>query len=570
MRKILFVFISLAALIFAPKVFAVEHINSFDATIQIREDAAIEVKEIIEYDFGQALKHGIFRDIPIKYKARGGNYNLRISDISVADEKGAAYKFTTSYPGNDIQIKIGDPNVEITGKHTYVINYTIKRAINYFSDHDELYWNITGDKWPAAIISASAKIILPQKIEGQNIQTDCFAGRSGSTQKCNSTLKGLGQADSVSFSESQLSTGEGLTVVVGIPKGIIRQPRAIESALETAMDNGIVALPIFVFVICFYLWYTRGRDPVGRGIIIAQYDPPDNLTPAEVGTIIDEHAQNKDITAEIIYLATQGYLKIKQIENQGLIFKSKDFELELLKEDFSGLNEFQKIIMDGLSKEANGHLVKLSDLKNKFYKDLKKTQDEVYQAVADKNYFATNPSKTRNIFILIGAPIIGLGFIFGAFFGAIGIISFVVSGAVLIVFGFIIPARTKKGVEAKEYILGLKLYMSVAEARRLEFHNAPEKKPEIFEKLLPYAVALGVEKEWAKQFEGMYMEQPSWYQGPAGIAFNAAFFASSISDFSKTANSSLASSPSSAAGGGSGFSGGGAGGGGGGGGGGSW
>ena len=167
MRKILFVFISLTALMFAPKVFAVERIDSFDATIKIREDAAIEVSEKIEYDFGVAQKHGIFRNIPVKYQARGGNYNLRISDISVADEKGAAYKFTTSYPGDNIQIKIGDPNIEITGRHIYAINYTIKRAINYFSDHDELYWNITGDKWPVAIGSASANIILPQKLKAK-------------------------------------------------------------------------------------------------------------------------------------------------------------------------------------------------------------------------------------------------------------------------------------------------------------------------------------------------------------------------------------------------------------------
>lgn len=566
--------------------FAVERIDSFDAIIKIRENADIEVSERIEYDFGQALKHGIFRDIPIKYKARGGNYNLRISDISVTNEKGAVYKFTTSYPGNNVQIKIGDPNVEITGKHIYVIDYTIKRAINYFSDHDELYWNITGNEWPVAIGSTSAKIILPQKIESQNIQTDCFAGLFGSTQKCNSILKGLGQTDSVSFSENQLSAGEGLTIVVGIPKGIIKQPNALESALDTAKDNGIVALPIFVLVICFFIWYTRGRDSAGRGVIIAQYDPPDNLTPAEVGIIADEQAQNKDITAEIIYLAEQGYLKIKQIEEQGLIFKSKDFELELLKDDFSGLNEFQKVIMKGLfNKDYAGSgssklkslisslkmeepkiikTVKLSDLKNDFYRDLAKAKDIAYKATVDKGYFKSHPNKIRGIFAGLGGVLIFISVILGNNFGAIGIGSLVASGIIIILFGLIMPARTKSGTEAKEHILGLKLYMSAAEQRRLEFHNAPEKNPQVFERLLPYAIALGVEKQWAKQFEGMYMDQPGWYQGPSG-AFNAVIFASAINDFSKTAGTTMASSPS----GGSGF-GGGAGGGGGGGGGGSW
>src|SRR3989344_4605905 len=336
MKKLLIFLIIIFGLFVSANAFAAEKINSFDAVIKIREDAAIEVSERIEYDFGSAQKHGIFRDIPIKYQARGGNFALRISDISVTDGNGAPYQFTTSYPGNNIKIKIGDPNVEITSRHIYTINYTIKRAINYFDDHDELYWNITGNEWPVTIGSATAKIILPQKIASADIQADCFAGPFGSAEKCNSISKGLGQTDSVSFNENQLAVNNGLTIVVGFPKGIVIKPSNFEVVLETAKDNWIIGLPILTFIACFYLWYTRGRDPNGRGIIIAQYDPPDNLTPAEVGTIADEHAQNKDITAEIIYLATLGYLKIRQIEEQGLIFKSKDFELELLKDDFSG------------------------------------------------------------------------------------------------------------------------------------------------------------------------------------------------------------------------------------------
>ena len=566
MKKLLIFLIIIFGLFVSANAFAAEKINSFDAEIKINVDASINISERIEYDFGSAQKHGIFRDIPIKYQARGGNFALRISNISVADANGAPYQFTTSHPDDNIQIKIGDPNIEITGRHIYIINYTIKRAINFFNDHDELYWNITGNDWPVAIGSASAKITLPQKIASADIQADCFAGPFGSAIRCNSDFMQSGTTDYVGFDNNHLSAYNGLTIVVGFPKGIVMKPSNFEVALETAKDNWIIGLPILTLIICLYLWYTRGRDPNGRGIIIAQYEPPDNLTPAEVGTIADEHAQNKDITAEIIYLATLGYLKIKQTENKILIFTSKDYELELLKDDFSQLNEFQKTIMNGLFKEAAAKTVKLSDLKNKFYKDLKEAKNKVYQSTTDKGYFAGNPNKARGIFVAIGAVLLFSDFFLGAIFGTIGIISLIASGIIVILFGIFMPARTKKGVETKEHILGLKLYMSVAEARRLEFHSAPEKKPEVFEKLLPYAMALGVEKEWAKQFEGIYNVQPGWYSGPAGIAFNAAFFASSMSNFSKTANATIASSPS----GGSGFSGGFSGGGFGGGGGGSW
>jgi uncharacterized membrane protein len=145
----------------------------------------------------------------------------------------------------------------------------------------------------------------------------------------------------------------------------------------------------------------------------------------------------------------------------------------------------------------------------------------------------------------------------------------VVSGLIIAGFGFLMPNRTIKGVETRALILGLKEYLNTAEKDRLEFHNAPEKKPEVFEKLLPFAIALKVDKAWAKQFENIYKTNPSWYSDSSGHAFNAYFLSSSLGDFSSSLNSAVASTTASASSGGSGFSGGG-GGGFGGGGGGSW
>jgi len=570
MKKLLIFLIIIFGLFVSANAFAAEKINSFDAVIKIREDAAIEVSERIEYDFGSAQKHGIFRDIPIKYQARGGNFALRISDISVTDGNGAPYQFTTSYPGNNIKIKIGDPNVEITSRHIYTINYTIKRAINYFDNHDELYWNITGNDWLVAIDSASAKIIIPQKIASEDIQADCFAGPFGSTEKCNSILKGLGQTDSASFNENQLAINNGLTIVVGFRKGIVIKPSNFEVALETAKDNWIIGLPILTLIICLYLWYTRGRDPNGRGIIIAQYEPPDNLTPSEVGIIIDTQVQNKDITAEIIYLAEQGYLKIKQCENQRLVSGAKDFEFEIINNDFSRLNKIQRFVIYGFYKRAIDRKIKLSDLKNVIYKDLTEAKTVLYQSMVERGYFNDNPSKIRNTYIGAGILVVGPAFFISLVFGYFNLIIGIITGFIIIIFGYMMPCRTKKGVEAKEHILGLKSYMSVAEQRRIEFHSAPEKNPEIFEKLLPYAMVLGIEKQWAQQFEEIYTHEPSWYHGSNGPQFSAISFTDYLDSFSQVPSAASALESFSATGGGSGFSGGGSGGGGGGGGGGSW
>lgn len=617
-------------------VLAAEKIGSFDAVIKINQDASVEVSEKIKYDFENIQKHGIFRTIPIKYKVRGGNYNLRISDIKVTDEKGVPYNFQKSFPGRNIEIKIGDGDKFVTGEKTYIINYKIKRAVNYFENHDELYWNITGNEWPVEIEKASALVILPEEINSNNLQLKCFAGNYSSSTGC-SGEQGLISGDKIYFSQDKLSAGEGMTVVVGFSKNLIVKPSWLELILETLKDNWILFLPFITFAVLFYLWRTRGRDPAGRGTIIAQFDAPDKLTPAEIGVIINEKVHNKDITAEIINLAVKGYLKITRIEKDKLFFKSTDYLLEKLKEENDLENEYERILLGGLFKKKNikksikdikkiladkkieskkfistallnvlekvvnvaggseqaekdKNIVKLSSLADSFYKDLEKIKKELYETVVEKGYFSKSPKKVRNTYIAIGVTALCSSWPMAMVFGGLGVFGFIVSGLLIIIFGLFMPAKTKKGTLAKEHILGFKKYLSVAEKDRIEFHNAPtsakatagrlsfakamagrpEKNPDRFEKLLPYAMALGVEEEWAKQFEGIYDKQPDWYSGSNAAGFNALALTHSLDNFSSSAKSTLASSPSSASGGGSGFSGGGSGGGFGGGGGGSW
>lgn len=166
-----------------------ERITSFAGEIRVNPDSSINVTENIQYDFGENQKHGIFRDIPVKYKARGGNFNLRISNIRVTDENGKSYNFKISYPGENVEIKIGDADKYVSGEKNYVINYTIRRAVNYFPDHDELYWNFTGDEWKIPIESASVKVILPENTK-ENLQAKCFEGVFGSTNECGASADG--------------------------------------------------------------------------------------------------------------------------------------------------------------------------------------------------------------------------------------------------------------------------------------------------------------------------------------------------------------------------------------------
>ena len=586
MRKLLPILVVAAGLFLALPALAQEVINSFHVRININQNASLNVTETIVYDFGAEQRHGIFREIPYKYRTDADRRTIELSNIRVTNGQGHRLTTSISNSGDNKVIRIGDADIFVSGVQTYIINYKIEGAINYFDDHDELYWNVTGDDWQVGISNTVAEVILPGTVSGEDIDFTCFAGVFGSNLSCDTSSH---SGNTSTFSQNELLPGQGLTVVFGFPKNTVHEPSAWDKFVKTLKDNIILFLPLLVLIIMWRLWLTKGRDPAGRGTIVAQYEPPDNLTPAEVGTIVDEKVHPKDTSSMIIDLAVRGYLKIRRIEKSG-IFGSTDYELTKLKAGDDLKNNFEKEFFEklfttkkhksGLSKVVEvisgkaeavpDDVVKISELKNSFYKTLQEVNKQIYKSTVTKGYFEKNPNTVRTVFAVIGIIVMFLSFPLAGIFGFLAVIALVLSGLIILLFGLKMPKKTVRGAEVYEQILGLKEYLSVAEKDRIEFHNAPEKSPERFEKLLPYAMVLGVEKAWATQFKDIYTQQPSWYQGGQGDVFSAIILTSALSDFNSQTQSVLASSPSSAAGGGSGFSGGGVGGGFGGGGGGSW
>lgn len=545
-----------------------EKIDLFDATVQINQDSSMNVIENISYNSGELSRHGIFRKIPIKYKARGLNHNLRISDITVTDDKNIEIPFEKRMDGKNIVLKIGYSDFTFTGEKTYLISYKIKRAINFFNDYDEIYWNATGNNWQFPILKSSAKVILPKGVSETQIKEYCYVGIIGSNTLCDQTSYHKNAEDKVEViefkQENSFLPGSGLTVAVGFPKGLVKEPGLFKNFLYAIEDNWLFLLPFITFIVLFYIWYTKGRDPEGRNTIMAQYDPPDNLTPAEVGAIYDESVDNKDISANIVNLAIRGFIKIKRIEKKGVIFNGSDYFLERLnKDNENNLEDFDQKIIDSLF-SSSGY-VYLSSLKQNFYNKLQKIKDNMYEILVLKGYFPKNPEKLRKVYSSIGAAGIIIPFFLFDILGISPALGIGLCGLMIVVFSFIMPSKTKRGVLAKEHILGFKRYLKMAEKDRINFHNAPEKNPQTFEKLLPFAMVLGVEKEWAKQFEGIYNQNSSWYEDSSGLSFNSVLFVKSMNSFSSQANDTLSSAPGGGSGsGGGGFSGGGFGGGGGG------
>lgn len=565
MRKILIISLIIAIW---PSIVLAEKIDGFFVDILIDQDSSINITERIDYDFEELERHGIYRDIPVKYDARGGSYNLRLKVLGVEDESGNTYTYSVSQEGKNKRIKIGDADRLVGGKQSYLIHYRVERAINFFDDHDELYWNTTGNEWQVPIMAVESRVEWYKDMDEGGINYECYEGSLASTQECG--MAGFEESGGVvMFNSYNLERGEGQTIVIVWPKGEVVEPSFWDKLLDILKDNGILFLPVLVLLGMIYIWRRYGKDPEGRGTIIPEYEAPKGVSPAEAGMIIDERVDNKDISAEIVHLAVLGYLKIRRIEGKG-IFKRDDYELSKLKDVMGTEKKHQRLLMEGLFGGKNA--VKLSALKDKFYEDLKEIQDELRESLTQGGYFPKDPKKVRLGYMMSGVAVAMLGiFVVGMLMGPLAIVSFVLSGLVIVIFSFFMPLKSRQGVLAREAILGLKMYLGVAEKERLKFHNAPKKDPESFEKLLPYAMVLGVEKEWAASFKGIYNQAPSWYSDAAGRgAFNALYLTGALGDFRSSAVSILSSRPSSAAGGGSGMSGGFSGGGFGGGGGGSW
>jgi len=328
-----------------------------------------------------------------------------------------------------------------------------------------------------------------------------------------------------------------------------------------------------VLLFAYRAWDKHGRDPE-EGSYVVRYEPVPGKSPAELGTLIDNDADMQDITATLVDLAVRGYVHITELDEKHLfgLTRSTDYQLDTIRHrsDWKDLKPHEFAYLDALTECAPGddYSVKVSELTNKFYRFLPDIRNAIYDELVEADYYRERPDRTK-------AKWTGLAVAIGFAIGAIGILTLklaivlvnpvtvivaaVVSLVILILFAQIMPTRTVEGARAREAALGFKEFLSRVESER---YKQMITSPDLFEKYLPYAMAFGVEEQWARAFKDIYNQPPQWYSGGTG-PFNASSFSQSISTMSHAAGSSMASSPSSSGSGGGGSSGGGSGGGGG-------
>lgn len=610
-----------------------EQVKKFDASIKIDTTAKIHITENIDIvSAGQVFKRGIVRFLPLYKEDSLGNKLPMNYDILSVKKENKAESFHTKRNDGNLEIYVGSKDSYITdGEHHYTITYTAENTLGFYSDFDELYWNVNGFGWDFPIEEVTATVYLPKQVNV--IQNSCYTGKYGSVE---SNCEIHEEGNLITFSSQNISSNENLSIAVGFEKGVVNEPPPPPP--PTFLEKFglfILALVLFFTLGIYYLitWRKHGVDPP-KPTVYPQFHAPENLSPASVGILHKESYWRDLITSSIVNLAVKGFLQIEESSKKAIfgLISSRTFTLKKTKDVDDSLPEEEKEIMENLFSISDTMV-----LDGKYNSKLK-TMVEIYQKNIEKqhkklinegnNYrFLILPFVLITLFVIIGV-FLSLKtdsmdisrFIFGAmsffpfiFFGLVITIKFMnwkwfivlLSVAIVTLFivfsmryplthynlniysvlGFLsfgvisialyqyfIKRPSEEKLRIQSLIDGFKMYLSTAETRQMQHFNPPEITPEVFEKYLPYAIALDADEVWGKKFQE-FIDQSSldkssyntsWYAGSQFNAMNFGHMLNSNLSNSISSSSTPPSSSSSGSGGG-GFSGGGGGGGGGGG-----
>ena len=546
-----------------------ERILLFRSDITVHEDSSMTVQETIQVvSTGNEIQRGIYRDFPTRYKGKyGSGYVVGFEVVEVLrDGKPEPYQMADRENGK--RVYIGDPDVYLSpGVYTYSLTYKTNRQLGYFEDHDELYWNVTGNGWVFPIEKATAEVVLPQDVRPEKIAAESYTGPEGSEgTMAEYSIDPTSRV--VRFQTTRpLGSYEGLTIVVTWPTGFVQRPSQGDKALYFVQDHssGIIGILGFVLVLVYYLvtWSKVGNDPERR-TVVPQWEIPDGLSPAAIRFVKRMGYDNKTFASAILNMAVKRYIKIIKEEKTYTLQKDEAAQGVLATEEQMVADSLFKL-GDSIELRDDNHVTIGAALRLLNY-DL----NNRYAA----KYFARNigyvfPGLALSVLVLSLSAKTQIVSEPGA------IVALAIPFAIVnFLFYRLLRCITIPGRRLLDKVEGLRMYLAIAEQDRLNLLNPPERTPELFEQFLPYALALDVEHQWAEQFTAVLASagvegrpyEPTWYAGDSWHDLGSGGFVSSVGDSLAGAIASSSTAPGSSSGGGGGGSSGGGGGGGGGGG----
>ena len=575
---------ALAFLLLATATPAEERILSWRSDIAVLPDSTLEVTEtLLVRAEGDQIRRGILRDFPTTYVDRRGMRVVTGFEVIEVMRDGRPEPHRTERLANGIRVRIGEPEVYLApGEYTYAIRYRTDRQLGFFPDHDELYWNVTGNGWDFPIDSAAAVVRLPGNVPADAIRAEAYTGPQGAQGLDWQASTDAGMA---SFQTTRgLGPREGFTIVASWPKGVVSAPgtgERVRYALRDAWPALLAAMGLLLLV-AYYIraWVAVGRDPPGR-IVVPRYDAPQGQSPASMRYLRRMAYDDRCFAAAVLSLAVQGGLTIEQ-EKSGLLGRKRTYTLHSSRPASGGaaFSEDEARLHGQLF--ASSTSVELDTKNQVLLNAVKLGHMKQLRKQFTPSLFRINGGWHGGgvvLTLLIGGGLIWLanraGFAptwwFATKPGWIAIGAGVAALLTNLAFGRLLKAPTIAGRAVMDHIEGFRLYLDVAEGDELKLIDEPPLTTELFERYLPAALALEVEQHWAERFSEVFATQaathsPNWYRGDSWSTRDVARFSSGLgSSFSSAIASALTAPGSSSGGGGGGSSGGGGGGGGGGG-----
>ncbi|MEI9887314.1 MAG: DUF2207 domain-containing protein [Rhizomicrobium sp.] len=618
-----------------------ERITKFDSDITVARNGTLTVAETIAvYVTGDQIRHGIYRDFPTLYTDRRGiRVRVRFDVMSVTMD-GSPAPYATESISNGVRVKIGDKDTLVSsGPHSYVLTYITARQIGFFDKYDELYWNVTGNGWIFPIDRASATIHLPKG--ALILQSASYTGPQGADghdateeRLSGDTIHFVTTRRLDAYEGLTVAVGFAKGAVAPPSEAELRRDFIVDNASAIVAVLGVLALGVFYLV----TWWHHGRDPK-RGTVIPLFAAPAGLSPEAVRYIHKMAYDRKAFAAALINMAVKGAIKISEehgsytlsrtgrnVREFGLsaseiamadaLFTGNDDSIELKQANHTAVQRAISALKTSLKTECEKHyfvtnsgwflggmaILGLTGVAAALLSDdaapaafmmvwlagwSAGTAFLLHQAYENWVSVFTGPgSRVMNFFsavfmTLFAVPFTG-GLLFGIYlFGTAmttgATVALIAGGIMAYVFYHLLKAPTALGAQILDQIDGFKLFLQTTEKDRLEMLHPPNVTPEVFEKFLPYAIALDCENEWSKKFaaeaeaagraaDAGYGYVPAWYVGNSFGRLGMAGFTSSIGSALGGAAASASTAPGSSSGsGGGGFSGGGGGGGGGGG-----
>ncbi|MDQ3245394.1 MAG: DUF2207 domain-containing protein [Pseudomonadota bacterium] len=623
---------ALLALLLTSPALAEERILSFVSDVQIRPDATLDVTETIAVRAENVrINRGIYRDFPTRYRGRNGSQvrvGFTLQDVT---RNGALEPAAIEPISNGVRIRIGSPERMLDqGEHRYVIRYRTTRQIGRFGDYDELYWNATGNGWAFPIDLAEVRLRLPKQMPfGQRA---FYTGAQDEAGQAAEVVED--QPGEIRFrTTAPLDPHEGLTVAAAFPKGVVGEPDEASRSRWLLADYGpliVGALGLIGLAIFYYFaWARAGRNP-RPGTVVPIFSPPHELTPAGMRYIWKMGADDRAFAAALVDMGVRGH--VRMVEEDGGFLSRDKVRLErvagtepLPPDEEAALRELAST-GESILMEQKNH-AKFSASKKGLADVLKERYEEKMfkrnwgWAIGGIAVFiaalwltsaavvaATSVVDMLNLGVALGAvattillafliqqasatgkcllvaalfafaalalatgfPILGAAFATGWY--APLVLPLLALPLVISAF-FWIAAPTREGRAVLDRIAGFRQYLLIAEGERLDRLHPPKDTPALFERYLPYAIALGVENRWADRFRSVLaaaatqgQQQFGWYSGSSSPWRDTGGFVGRVGSSLASSVSSASTAPGSSSGSGGGGSSGGGGGGGGGGG----